>query len=214
MAPEYKDLIIKSIYMQWKTWLERFPDEEGLDDPKYMDAEIERWAPEWMSFIKKSFDKNLYIKANSFIKPIKPYSNVKGRCYYNALDYVLNHKQDHKDLELCIGFLFEVKIFDLLKKGLQDNKMYSNGTYDVTKHVFCKVGNKILDPTMGSAFIGDIYCYRIVPEETYKNFYHKPNDEEQDARHVEDYFDNILNKEKNYVNWLDEFILYIKKIRG
>jgi hypothetical protein len=122
VGDDYKDLILRCMEYQWDRWKTNSPEEPGIDDPNYMEWEIKRAAPNWQSFIVKSFDKNLYVKPTSFVKPINPYSKVRSRCYYNALDYVLKHKEDHKDLKLCIGFILDNAVFTDVNKWLDEGK--------------------------------------------------------------------------------------------
>jgi hypothetical protein len=206
---EYRELLIKSIYKNWTIYKERYPDEPGIMDPSYMFDVIDGWAPDWQSFIIKSFDKNLFLQPPPYAKPILPYSKIRGRCYYNSLDYIIRHKQDHKNLELCIGFLVDSNIFPRMTKELEGT-FYSEALRDVTKHVFLKDGNKILDTTLGQTSKGDFYCYRTIPEEIYKNFHYIPEDSDQDGRAVEKYFDFILLKEKTYFDFKNEFLKYVR----
>lgn len=211
LSREYKDLTLNLFKLQWDLWKSRFPDEPGIQDPRYMDAEIERGAPEWVSFIVKSFEENLYVKAGSFAQVKVPFVSIKRACYYNALDFVLKYKDTIPNLDLCIGFLIEQEQFDKMKKALDENKMWASPIQYCTKHVFCKIGNKIFDPTLKSAFRGNYYTYRIIPENDYKHFYHKENDPDFNAKDVEKYFDNILNEERSYFDVMKEFLKFVKR---
>ena len=211
---EYEFIMLYNIA---KSWQRDFPDEEI--NWEYMIYEFDRHDlasihnGSVFDFIYQKAKDNSFI-INSFLNSKKEASKTMRGCYYNSLDYILRFKNDYKNIKLAWGFTVDKNQFekwvDSCKLDVYKEKKIFRYNLEYTKHAFLIVDDKkIIDPTLGKPK-DEYYFYETVPEEDYKDFKHKFNDKEFEARDFADkYIPKQMKKYKTDFNV--EFPKFLKK---
>jgi hypothetical protein len=180
-----KDKVIRVLLEQYRDWKIRYPN-EGIDG-KWVEAACtpnapqlseEGWGP--LGFLEACEREGRV--CNSFGKALPLAAQVHG-CYYNALAYIRKYGEKQKDLRLGYGFWISKEDFE--REMLPD----------ITKHAFCLLGDKIIDPTIRDMDSGDFVYWKEVPAEVWGKFNHKDGDSNYDAR---DFFAWIQEDLKSY----------------
>lgn len=199
------------VYQLWQQLLNDFPVEPGINNPQYMDSEIERSSFMYDIHILEVLRKMK--SSTSVIRQKKVCSKIKQACYYNSLNYMKLY--DDEDVDLAWGICADTdKIVETSVRVINQTGKILNGLSnfkgDGIVHAFL-VNNKnqIIDPTLGTSYSGWTYYYEIVPRDVWKKFSHKFDDEDFDARDFADvYIKKRAQQDYGPRRIIDEFVQF------
>lgn len=196
----------------WGQWKAKYPNEPDIDDPAYMEPEFLRSTYNLGGWIFEQVAKGNYIDSANIIdypKGAVKCSTVVGRCYYNAVDFVMKNDTAYGDLAYA---------FFINKKAIADTQHWietiAQGKFTPRPFLFeglehaviIDKANNIIDPTLGDDQQGNIVIYEKVPKAEWSKFKYKPDDANQDAR---DFYDeyilkklDINRKMPNFKKWI------------
>lgn len=209
-----QDRLVKHTFQIWKDLLERFPGEPGLDDPEYMVDEINRSTCfRYGSHICAILNKMK--SSNNVIRQTKKCAKLKSACFYNSLNYMKLYDQEGVDLAwgICTDVnAIESDSLDSISQsnGRILNRMNSYKGNGILHAFLVNDKNQIIDPTLGMSYSGWTYFYEVVPRNIWKDFSHKDNDDNFDARDFADGY--IAKRSKLYgtEETIQKFIKFAK----
>lgn len=198
-AEEWAEAHALAFYQMWRWNALRYPDradktKQGVIDEVEYDYGIKYGMIDFVYTALKRGDTatSKYARLDGIC------SDARGRCYYNALDYVVRNTEEARErgITLAIGYVVEPRQkeeLDDLRSVSADDRTPSSLAF-ATKHAFIVTGDgRVYDPTLGEALRGECYVWERVPLRQAQQFAHDIGDSNHDAKDVVSYFDDRLD---------------------
>ena len=202
-TPELESIARQYFLKLHTQWSAKFPEEPGISDPVYMEPEFDRalhgvgfWMFEQLK--KGQFQSSTKIK--NYPASAEKCSTKIGRCYYNAVDFVMRNGTQYGDLAYAV-FIDLAKLQQTLDWISTASSSPRPHLFDMLEHaVIIAADGSIIDPTLKTNQRGTMVIYEKIPESTWRKFKYVPDDANFDAR---DFYDEYVLKkiEAEKVSW-------------
>lgn len=208
-----EDLCRQYLLTVWKLWKDRFLNDPEIKDPEYMEPEFNRATYNLGKWIFDQIGKGQFIESVKIAKYPEDAigcSTKLGRCYYNAVDFVMKNGTKYGDL--AFGFFINPnelqKVQDWIDATNKGVKGPRPALFDGLEHaIIIKPNGSIIDPTLDDETRGQILIFERVPESVWRKFKYSPDDEDYNAR---DFYDEYILKKihaerkvMNFKAWID-----------